>query len=355
MKNNVLKKVALGILVAGYACGSAWAIEGVSSLPVKGVAPVINDSLGGANKVTFKTLKANGAEHTAQDKLKTGDKIIIEYKLNDVDGDTQGTSSVDNTATTMTFYAKKSDGSMVEFKGGAFEIGANNAVSKVTATIPATAAGAIKIGLLIEGRTQYGYPRNSGWFSVSDIFNEQGDLGIPTDPEDPKPTDPGVKDPGDDNGTDVETEVPPVCDPTDPKCDGDGGGPIEGGETVIIKDANGNDLTDPNSGAEIKPGDEVTVGVKDDTGAELSESQIVAKYNIQWYLSDDNTLATEPGKVTTITGIGADSTGALSGATATKFTLPATNAAADALLTKLSPKAVAGAQGFKLAVDVVTK
>ncbi|SCC13433.1 hypothetical protein [Gilliamella intestini] len=179
MKNLTIKKVALGLFLAGYAASSAFAALEASSVNViKGNAPFIKAN-SGANEHTM-TLKvttdADGNTPISSDnnrqRVKVGDYIHITYDLVDNDGDTDTTGAM---KATLKVYKIAQDGKPTEVTVSVQD-DSTASQGHLSFKITNDFAGAKTIGYTIQEKTSFGLPDHGQYLAVSDIFSS-------TDPE----------------------------------------------------------------------------------------------------------------------------------------------------------------------------
>lgn len=174
MKNLSIKKVALGIFLAGYAATSAYAdfSPAVANAPIQGNAPVIYHPNGTDQRKMFVRITNDEAGTTAIGNTvhaKVGNYIHIFYKLKDADGDMDNDTDR-SVASTLTVYKKTTrDTSWVRVDV--------NAQSRNTGEdghiyfqITSAMAGANIIGFTLQEVTPFGTPRENQWLQVSNIW-----------------------------------------------------------------------------------------------------------------------------------------------------------------------------------------
>ncbi|PXZ08242.1 hypothetical protein DKK70_02570 [Gilliamella apicola] len=174
MKNLSIKKVALGIFLAGYAATSAYAdfSPAVANAPIQGNAPVIYNRDGTQQRKMFVRITNDEAGNTAIGNTvhaKVGNYIHIFYKLKDADGDMDNDTD-HSVANTLTVYKKTlRDTSWVQVDV--------NAQSRNTGEdghiyfqITSAMAGANIIGFTLQEVTPFGTPRENKWLQVSNIW-----------------------------------------------------------------------------------------------------------------------------------------------------------------------------------------
>lgn len=292
MKNLIIKKVALGLFLAGYAASSAFALDSVTSTAIVGNPPVM------------KSLKANPEDHTMTLRIskdeagtqlvtnahpKVGDYIHIKYKLTDADGDTDLTEKLMKTLS-VSVKRNTSDTTWTEVTSKItpkITHVTDSEEATITFKITSDFAGMNYVAYNIKERTDFGNPNYNLWLRVSDIFSN---------------TNPDTKEPVDENDntlTDVTTTThgPGDIDPTIT-------GPIEGDNMKIAIFKVGNDGAPQtainysiaqNNNADTpapKYGEKFTVVVWNEEGtaddalsAEELEKELTAVYKFQWTLT----------------------------------------------------------------------
>ena len=175
MKNLSIKKVALGIFLAGYAASSAYAdfSPAVANAPIQGNAPMIYHPTDASKpRQMFVRITDDEAGNTAIGNTvhaKVGNYIHIFYKLKDADGDMDNDTD-HSVANTLTVYKKTTrDTSWVRVDV--------NAQSRNTGEdghiyfqITSAMAGANIIGFTLQEVTPFGTPRENQWLQVSNIW-----------------------------------------------------------------------------------------------------------------------------------------------------------------------------------------
>ena len=202
MKNLTIKKVALGIFLAGYAAANAYAAIDFSpkmtQAPIEGNKPTIYHPNGTDERKMFVRITDDEAGNTAIGNTvhaKVGNYIHIFYKLKDADGDMDNDTD-HSVANTLTVYKKTlRDTSWVPVSV--------NAQSRNTGEdghiyfqITSAMAGANIIGFTLQEVTPFGTPRENKWLQVSNIWQTNppaviGGKEVPTEDR----TGPGEIDP----------------------------------------------------------------------------------------------------------------------------------------------------------------
>ena len=78
MKNLTIKKIAFGLLLAGYASSSAFALVATTSEPIQGSAPVLSKVNGDAKDHTVSvTFTSDSAGTTEMEQMKTLKSVTI--------------------------------------------------------------------------------------------------------------------------------------------------------------------------------------------------------------------------------------------------------------------------------------
>lgn len=210
MKNSTIKKIAFGLLLAGYASSSAFALVATTNGLIQGNAPVLSKVNGDAKdhtvSVTFTSDSAGTTEIGANENVKVGDYMKISYKVLDKDGDTdQGQVLKSLKVFTRTkdssgnFGAwKPLDAFKTTFNAGTSENGVQS--NSIIIEIDDQFAGVDQIGFRLQERTEFGLPNSNEWLSISDVWSSElpevstGDTEPDTLPSDPKG--PGDQAPG---------------------------------------------------------------------------------------------------------------------------------------------------------------
>ncbi|WP_392560966.1 hypothetical protein RHO12_07120 [Orbus sturtevantii] len=323
MKTLTIKKIALGLLLAGYAAGSAFALNATTSLDVLGTAPVIN------GKSTTPSTSDNSIDvqiYHGSTKLSTGskwsvgDRIKLIFKANDADGDTDVLRSADSVRFS---YLKNGSWTASYLTGSSRQGTASDDGVDLTGyqvvewAIPAGAVNATQIGFIIQPFTVFGSPDRNNWLSISDITNSgtSGDGGSVT---------------------------PPVIPPVNPPDGGTGGGehgdgstgPVQPGDTFGLKI-----VAVTSSGSVVVGQDYQVANGSVSAGVGTGNVTLTDAYEVQvwdantdvtadagltsydWYVTGGNSAAN--GTVPS----GADNVYFVQKGSSAQFTLPATNAA----------------------------
>ncbi|MWP49967.1 MULTISPECIES: hypothetical protein [unclassified Gilliamella] len=202
MKNLTIKKVALGLFLAGYATSSAIALEALETTTnevIHGNAPMIKAIGGSAPEHAMTLIVTTDADgktpisSVKRQRVQVGDYIHITYDLVDKDGDTDTTGAMKDT---LKVYKVMPDGKVSQVKVSA-EDHSTSTQGHLSFKITDDFAGAKTIGYTIQEKTSYGLPDHGQFLMVSDIFSstspagsdsEQtptGDHGPGVTPEDP--------------------------------------------------------------------------------------------------------------------------------------------------------------------------
>ena len=207
MKNLTIKKIAFGLLLAGYASSSAFAasFNATTNKAIEGNAPVLSKTSGDADhtvSVTFTTDREGSNPVAANDNVQVGNYMKISYNLLDKDGDKDN----GNIKESLTVYAKI-NGNWKTFSAddlGATFTADENANGRqsgsITIEISDKFAGAEQVGFRLQERTEFGLPNDNQWLNVSDVWSSN-DPEVTTDgkePTQPPSSDagPGDKAPG---------------------------------------------------------------------------------------------------------------------------------------------------------------
>lgn len=200
MKNLTIKKVALGLFLAGYAASSAYAVDlkSTTSKEILGNAPVIYSDKSKQERQVTVRISADEAGVTAggpDRKAEVGDFIHVFYELRDSDGDLDENGVVKDTLRVWI-----NDGTNWVKVNTALDIKFSNDGERghIYFQIPEDMAGAVKVGLQLQEKTTFGNPNTNQWLDIADIWSnktpevkpEIGDNDKPTDETGPGDTDP---------------------------------------------------------------------------------------------------------------------------------------------------------------------
>ena len=206
MKNLTIKKIAFGLLLAGYASSSAFAasFNATTTKAIEGNAPVLSKTSGDADhtvSVTFTTDRDGSNPVAANDNVQVGNYMKISYNLLDKDGDKDN----GNIKESLSVYAKingKWETFSADDLGATFtaDENANGRQSgSITIEISDKFAGAEKLGFKLQERTEFGLPSENQWINVSDVWSSTkpevtGDepTQVPSDEAGPGDKAPGI-------------------------------------------------------------------------------------------------------------------------------------------------------------------
>lgn len=204
MNKIILKKVALGLFLAGYSISGAYAADTVSTKTdyILGHAPLVNSANIQPdftnNSIDIKVLNTSGNPIAAGETVKNGYTIQLSYKIADQDGDTDPNLQ---TAKTVRFAYKDKGASNYKWVEADSTSEANGVVT-VSWTIPAAAIGS-RIYYGVIPNTKYGNPK-SNLQVYGNVFNS----GMPgTRPEGEGGTNPTDENTGTGGG---DTPTPPI-------------------------------------------------------------------------------------------------------------------------------------------------
>ncbi|WP_392552673.1 hypothetical protein RHO14_02075 [Orbus wheelerorum] len=200
MRTLTIKKIAFGILLAGYAASSAFALNSTTTNNTGGLAPFINaksmpDSITD-NSIDVQVYRGS-TKLTTGSQWAVGDRIKLVYKVSDGDGD----SDLLRTADSINFtYLKNGSWTTSYLAPNSKRIGTSSDdgvdltnFQVVEWTIPASAVNSTQIGFIIQPFTLYGSPDRNNWLSITDITSTvpPGNGGTDTPPGTPPATPPG--------------------------------------------------------------------------------------------------------------------------------------------------------------------
>ena len=214
MKNLTIKKIAFGLLLAGYASSSAFAtLTATTNDTIQGSAPVLSKLNGDVTAqtvtVTFTTDSDGNTEIGANDNVKVGDWMKISYRLLDKDGDID-TKSIQES---LTVFKRTKDASG---NYGAWEGLKADKLKSITTKSEANTegvqlgyiifqiddqfAGVDQIGFKLQESTDFGAPSKNHWLNVSDVWSSAAPVTTEngTEPTEPPstPAGPGDQAPG---------------------------------------------------------------------------------------------------------------------------------------------------------------
>ena len=210
MKNSTIKKIAFGLLLAGYASSSAFALVATTNGLIQGNAPVLSKVNGDAKdhtvSVTFTSDSAGTTEIGANENVKVGDYMKISYKVLDKDGDTDQGQVLDS----LKVFTRTKDSSgnfgawqpvtdlKTTFTPGTNENGVQS--NSIIVEIDDRFAGVDQIGFQLQERTEFGLPNSNEWLSISDVWSSElpevstggtAPDSLPSDPKGPGDQAPG--------------------------------------------------------------------------------------------------------------------------------------------------------------------
>lgn len=354
MRNLTVKKIALGLFLAGYAASSSFALTATAETvgTIKGTAPIMKSDNGtGDHEMTIKVLDPTTETPVKDRAVRTNDKVVISYKLVDPDGDTDARSDIAKTLVVYTKDAANKWTAQTSLSTSPTAWSSSNPEKgEITFIIPPSFAGVKAIGVKLQERTDYGDPNVNMWLTVSNIWG----TGTPgTGTEDPD--DPGAGGgPGDTGGT----------NPTI--------GPIETTNIalgIFRLDSSGNPEKGINYAKTGAPnpqyGEKFAAVVWDDSVApanngvwDTDEVETTASYSFAWKLTGSYTPPTPVGSSTAPAAVPADTadlvvaTQGISNRVATndKILLGAATGKHNATYSTVHSAYLAGAQGYKLSV-----
>lgn len=183
MKNLTLKKVAFGLLLAGYASSSAFAavLTAETSAPIHGNAPILSKTSADVDHTVSLTITTDAAGQTPiadTDQVKVGQYFKISYNLKDKDGDVDNK----NIQNTVTFFVRQKDatGTFGEWKKINVLEGLTSTATKningvsegtIIFKINSEFSGADEVGFTLQEQTEFGLPNTNKWLNVSDIWS----------------------------------------------------------------------------------------------------------------------------------------------------------------------------------------
>ncbi|OCG23838.1 hypothetical protein A9G11_04175 [Gilliamella sp. wkB108] len=182
MKNLKIKKVALGLLLTGYAASSAFAtLDSQTNDIILGNEPVFTTMTDQAHGLTVRvyTDSAGTTPVGKNKKVKVGNYVFVKFKLDDSDGDKLNDKAAILHSTIEVLYT--TDKTMVEPwtfipQGNLEEFDSKYTPATNEAQfsfkIPTAMIGAEKLGFTILERTQYGMPYTNKYLLVTDITDK---------------------------------------------------------------------------------------------------------------------------------------------------------------------------------------
>ncbi|OCF99262.1 hypothetical protein [Gilliamella apicola] len=179
MKNLTIKKVALGLFLAGYAASSAYAVDitGETVNEIQGNAPVIfakDHDIERAITIRITETSDGSTAAGSQNKAKVGDYIHIFYNLKDSDGDIDTTGAIKDT---LRVWINKTtdDVSWSNVTSALSSLTYENTGEQghIYFKITEDMAGAVKVGLQLQEKTSFGNPNVNEWLNLADIWSTQ--------------------------------------------------------------------------------------------------------------------------------------------------------------------------------------
>ena len=180
MKNLTIKKVALGLFLAGYAASSAYAVDitGETVNQIQGNAPVIFAKDHDIERAITIRITEDIAGNTAAGrdrKAKVGDFIHIWFNLKDSDGDIDSTGEIKDTL--RVWINKTTDNvswtNVTSDISGALSFTNTGEEGHIYFKITEAMAGAVKVGLQLQEKTTFGNPNVNEWLNLADIWSTQ--------------------------------------------------------------------------------------------------------------------------------------------------------------------------------------
>lgn len=182
MKNLTIKKIAFGLLLAGYASSSAFALQATTKQVINGNAPVISKTSSDVDHTVSVTITTDpdGAKPIGEtDLVKVGHYVAISFNLKDPDGDVDN-ASIEKTLT-IYYRKKKSDGTFDAWQtvghGDLQDLKTTNtdnqdgvSLTKIVFRLNDQFKGAYEIGFKLQEQTEFGLPAVNEWLNVSDIW-----------------------------------------------------------------------------------------------------------------------------------------------------------------------------------------
>ncbi|MBI0059651.1 hypothetical protein H3T83_00375 [Gilliamella sp. M0320] len=179
MKNLTIKKVALGLFLAGYAASSAYAVDitGETVNQIQGNAPVIFAKDHDIERAITIRITEDTVGNTApgsDKKAKVGDYIHIWFNLKDSDGDIDSTGEIKDT---LRVWINKTtdDVSWSNVTSALSSLTYENTGEQghIYFKITEDMAGAVKVGLQLQEKTSFGNPNVNEWLNLADIWSTQ--------------------------------------------------------------------------------------------------------------------------------------------------------------------------------------
>lgn len=197
MKNLTLKKVAIGLLLAGYSISGAYAADSITTGIIKGRAPLVNaknktTAVYDKNSITVKLFDKNGTElfGTSNQPIAqvTNDQIIrIYFNVVDQDGDKDPQGLTHNTVSFG--YNKIVNANQRTFTWVSSRVNTDSSGNRYAElVIPADAVGS-NIYYEIRANTEYGNPYVAEKYAYGDVFSRD-DAGTKDNSGGDEPTNP---------------------------------------------------------------------------------------------------------------------------------------------------------------------
>ena len=218
MKNLTVKKIAIGLFLAGYAASGAYAglNPTTTAESILGNAPSIyssdkDDAV--EHTVSLKITGDSAANSVAKGKDKkavVGDYVHISYVLKDLDGDTDPDNVVGKTVSVWVQRSKPKAGeswSTVDWeKVDDVVITTDNTGENghFYFRITQSMAGAERVGIQLQEKTKFGNPNANQWLNIADIWSNKN-----PGTDDKKPDNPGGGDEGP-GKTDPDNPIGPI-------------------------------------------------------------------------------------------------------------------------------------------------
>ncbi|KDN11033.1 hypothetical protein [Gilliamella sp. Imp1-1] len=171
MKNFTIKKVALGLFLAGYAASSAFALDAAyTKHAIEGNAPVLYSR---PDSITPQSLNVKFASDDKgqnllgkDDKINVGNYMVISYDLRDEDGDEDTGQILDSLTLSVNVGDNLKDYSKDDLE-------TSREKGKIVIKLDDKFAGATRIGFTLQEKTEFGLPNVGKWIRVGNIWNAQ--------------------------------------------------------------------------------------------------------------------------------------------------------------------------------------
>jgi hypothetical protein len=187
MKNLSMKKIALGLFLAGYAASSAYALGPVSTVnTIQGSAPVIFSKDSNTERQLTVRISAdtNGTTASSNPTAQVGDYIHIFYKLKDADGDLDTSERVKSTL--RVWKQMPNNTTWTEVTTDITKVADNSGEDgHIYFEITPSMVGAAKVGFQLQEATTYGNPATNRWLQVPNIWGAGNPINTPTENPDP--------------------------------------------------------------------------------------------------------------------------------------------------------------------------